>query len=96
MTMSRSTNGSIIVHKERSDSVSLLTQFEKLEKNINRIVSTNELLEAHLETIHEELNKTKNDLQMDINLVSVSENEFNKALILTNYNRIIIQGKFEW
>ena len=74
MTMSRSTNGSIIVHKERSDSVSLLTQFQKLEKNINRIVSTNELLDAHLETIHEELNKTKNDLQMDINLVSVSKN----------------------
>ena len=72
MTMSRSTNGSIIVHKEKSESVSLLSQFKSLEENINRIISTNENIEDRLETIHGELNQTTNDLQIDINLVLVS------------------------
>jgi len=71
LTMSRSTNGSIIVQNPKSDSVSLLSQFNALEKNIKIIKSTNELLEASLSTIKDELNKTKNDLQMEINLVSV-------------------------
>ena len=69
--MSRSTNGSIIVQNPKSDSVSLLSQFNALEKNIKIIKSTNELLEASLSIIKDELNKTKNDLQMEINLVSV-------------------------
>ena len=91
--MSRSTNGSIIVHKEKSESVSLLSQFKSLEENINQIISTNENIEDRLETIHGELNQTTNDLQIDINLVSVSQSfDFVKDSDTLNS----IKGKFEW
>ena len=71
MTMSRSTNGSIIVQKPQSESVTLLKQFKSLENNINKIISTNEVLGANVEILQKEFNKTRNDLQMEINIVSV-------------------------
>ena len=83
--MSRSTNGSIIVQNPKSDSVSLLSQFKALEKNIKIIKSTNELLEASLSRIKDEFNKTKNDLQVEINLVSVCKNNLHYIMTIVKY-----------
>ena len=77
MTISRSTNGSIIVQEPQNESVTLLKQFKALERNIKTIKSSNEVLEKNQKIIQRELNRTRNDLQAEINIVSVSKKKYN-------------------
>ena len=70
--MSRSSNGSIIVNKPKSESVSLMSQFKKIESNLIQIKSSNVEIAAELENLKSEFNKSRDDLQTELNIVAVS------------------------
>ena len=72
MTMSKSSNGSIVINKPESESVSLLGQFKSLQRNIVKIKLSNDKMASGLEQVKLELNQTKNDLSSEISIVAVS------------------------
>ena len=72
LTMSKSSNGSIVINKPETESVSLLNQFKALQKNIVKIKLSNDKMASGLENIKSELNQTKNDLTAELSLVAVS------------------------
>ena len=72
MTMSKSSNGSIIINKPETESVSLLSQFKNLQKNIVKIKLNNDKMASGLERVKSELNQTKSDLMSELNIVAVS------------------------
>ena len=74
MTISKSSNGSIIVNQPETESVSLLSQFKKIKSNVVKIQSNNKQMADDLNELKRELNSTKNDLQTEISLVAVSFN----------------------
>ena len=71
MTMSKSSNGSIIINKPQTESVSLLGQFKNLQKNIVKLKISNTNIATQLEHVKSELNQTKNDLSSELNVVAV-------------------------
>ena len=72
LTMSKSSNGSIVINKPETESVSLLGQFKNLQKNIAKIKLNNDKMAFGLEQVKSELNQTKNDLISELNIVAVS------------------------
>ena len=72
MTMSKSSNGSIVINKPESESVSLLGQFKSLQRNIVKIKLSNDKMASGLEQVKLELNQTKNDLSSELSIVAVS------------------------
>ena len=72
MTMSKSSNGSIVINKPESESVSLLGQFKSLQRNIVKIKLSNDKMASGLEQVKSELNQTKNDLSSELSIVAVS------------------------
>ena len=73
MTMSKSSNGSIIINKPQTESVSLLGQFKNLQRNIVKLKLSNTQIATELQHVKSELNQTKNDLSSELNVVAVSE-----------------------
>ena len=72
MTMSKSSNGSIVINKPETESVSLLSQFKSLQRNIVKIKLNNDKMVSGLEQVKTELNQTKNDLTSELSIVAVS------------------------
>ena len=72
MTMSKSSNGSIVINKPETQSVSLLSQFKSLQRNIVKIKLNNDKMASGLEQVKSELNQTKNDLSSELSIVAVS------------------------
>lgn len=72
MTMSKSSNGSIVINKPESESVSLLGQFKSLQRNIVKIKLSNDKMASGLEQVKFDLNQTKNDLSSELTIVAVS------------------------
>ena len=79
MTMSKSSNGSIIINKPETESVSLLSQFKNLQKNIVKIKLNNDKMASGLERVKSELNQTKSDLMSELNIVAVSSPHFERS-----------------
>lgn len=74
MTISKSSNGSIVVNQPETESVSLLGQFKKIKSNVVKIQSSNRQMAYDLKELKRDLNSTKNDLETEISLVAVSLN----------------------
>ena len=72
MTMSKSSNGSIVINKPETESVSLLGQFKSLQRNIAKIKLNSDKTASELEHLKSDLNQTKNDLTSELNIVAVS------------------------
>ena len=72
MTMSKSSNGSIVINKPETESVSLLGQFKSLQRNIVKIKLNNDKMASGLEEVKSDLNQTKNDLTAELSIVAVS------------------------
>jgi len=72
MTMSKSSNGSIVINKPERTSTPLLGQFKSLQRNIVQIKLNNEKMASGLNEVRSELNQTKNDLSSELSLVAVS------------------------
>ena len=72
MTMSRSSNGSIVINKPETESVSLLSQFKSLQRNIAKIRLSNNKMASGLGEMKSELNQTRNDLTAELSQVAVS------------------------
>ena len=71
MTISKSSNGSIVVNQPQSESVSLLNQFKRIKSNIVKIQSSSRKMEFDLKNLKQELNNTKSDFETEISIVSV-------------------------
>lgn len=71
MTISKSSNGSIVINQPESESVSLLNQFKKIKNNVIKIQSNSKQIADELKNLKREFNTTKNDLETEINLVAV-------------------------
>ena len=72
MTMSKSSNGSIVINKPETESVSILTQFKSLQRNIVKIKLSNDRMASGLKEVKSELNQTRNDLAAELSQVAVS------------------------
>ena len=72
MTMSKSSNGSIVINKPETESVSLLSQFKSLQRNIVKIKLSNDRMATGLAEVKSELNQTKSDLASELSQVAVS------------------------
>ena len=72
MTMSKSSNGSIVINKPETESVSLLSQFKSLQRNIAKIKLSNDRMASGLAEVKSELNQTKTDLESELSQVAVS------------------------
>ena len=73
MTMSKSSNGSIVINQPENESVSLLSQFKSLQRNIVKMKLKTDKTAVGLDLVRSELNQTKNDLTSELNIVAVSE-----------------------
>ena len=72
MTMSKSSNGSIVINKPETQSVSLLSQFKSLQRNIVKIKLNSDKMASGLKQVKSELKQTKNDLSSELSIVAVS------------------------
>ena len=72
MTMSKSSNGSIVINQPETESVSLLSQFKSLQRNIVKIKLSNDKMASGLKEVKSELNQTRNDLAAELSQVAVS------------------------
>ena len=76
LTMSKSSNGSIVINKPETESVSLLGQFKILQKNIVKMKLSNDKMASGLEEVKSELNQTRSDIISELNIVSVRPRYF--------------------